>query len=263
MQPTLKPLYHTLIILVLINLSFQNPQNEFRTLGPSRQIGSESFVAYIPARYIECAGSVIADRWILTAAHCLLDKVDKISGFIKVLVGKRKLWSQPERFSPVELVVMHPNYSRTGLVNDIGLVKLVEPLVVSADREFSMVHLPHRKSARFDGLKATAYGYPLEGSNLVSAEIEVRSEEDCKSTGLGNSTREIICAHAPVDFLCHADSGAPLVSCNGSNCTQIGVATTAKIQRYKGKWGCSSKDPIFFNRVSNYVDWIEETIRNK
>ncbi|XP_027626172.1 kallikrein-13 isoform X3 [Tupaia chinensis] len=88
---------------------------------------------------------------------------------------------------------------------------------------------------------------------LQCANIQLRSDEECRQVYPGKITRNMLCAGTKEGGKdsCEGDSGGPLV-CNG---TLHGIISW-------GDFPCGQPDrPGVYTRVSQYVPWIHETIR--
>jgi secreted trypsin-like serine protease len=87
--------------------------------------GDSAVVALLSSGEAYCTGTVIADRWVLTAGHCLqppLSPSEVYMGRGPTTDGVRLV---------VARTVVHPRFSFIGLENDVGLVELVESAPVT------------------------------------------------------------------------------------------------------------------------------------
>uniref|UniRef100_A0A6P7FFH9 CLIP domain-containing serine protease n=1 Tax=Diabrotica virgifera virgifera TaxID=50390 RepID=A0A6P7FFH9_DIAVI len=108
-------------------------------------------------RKFRCGGSIINNRYILTAAHCLEDK----SNLLGVRVGEYNLSNKgtdkdcidtdcnyPVQDLAIEEIISHPNYESKEKKNDIGLLR-VQPITFN-NKNVRPVCLPRTSNADFN-----------------------------------------------------------------------------------------------------------------
>ncbi|KAL5291026.1 hypothetical protein ACFFRR_010438 [Megaselia abdita] len=208
-----------------------------------------------------CGGSIIAKRWILTAAHCLNRAIS-----IEVWLGTNKVNTYPIPKGTQKIVVSdqrsfikHSNFDSSNLAHDIGLIAL--PVEVMFNGNIEPVNLPivSKNYANYTNYKAIAAGWgriaddkpgtinDLRFVNLAILELEtcamyykkglVEEKHICVETSNGRST-------------CTGDSGGPLVL-SGTR-VQIGLVS------FGASTGCQKNVPVVLTRITSYMDWIRE-----
>ncbi|CAG9859132.1 unnamed protein product [Phyllotreta striolata] len=195
-----------------------------------------------------CGGVIINANWILTASSCL-DKADRI------VVATVDLDDNLAYFYIKAKVAYKGNANSP----DIGLIKLTEPIPFG--KNCQPVKLP-KQGQEFNGTAVVSgYGHTLIPNNNVLGYVSGRkivTYEECNKVlvslaGLEGSSlnpTNNICTLNERSNNCHGDDGGPL-SQDG-----VLVGTVTWHVRPCGK----SNAPNVFTKVSNFVDWINQTI---
>merc|ERR1711962_1307859 len=206
-----------------------------------------------------CGGSLINDRWVLTAAGCTQ------AGVYQVELGNPHRHSMDDsaamRFK-VKRVVDHPNYnSPTPLNNDFSLLELTYPVDLEmVSPSIRPICLPSTSnSSQYENVDAviTGWGSTTEsGFNsdaLQEATVRTMSNDKCqRSFGNIKIHSAMICASNPGRGPCKGDAGGPMVTNVANYLNLIGVIS----------WGIGCAHPSkpgVYARVTEELNWIKET----
>jgi trypsin len=200
--------------------------------GSQAEEGEFPFMASIQTRGADgtdghfCGGSVIGTRWVLTAAHCL---VDTKPGEIQVGVGRTNLDDLGSgQTLTVDRIVVHPDYEETGTF-DAALVHVTGDI---ASPSIALAEVGE-DSLEADGAPLTVagwgtefFGSPFIPADLKSVDVEAVADEACTTNALmGFQADSEICAETLGGDSCQGDSGGPLFGTVAGRVTQVGIVS--------------------------------------
>jgi trypsin len=213
-----------------------------------------------------CGGSIIAPKWILTAAHCFvsgstayLDPAD-----VEIKTGANGLYSTDMTITGASKVVVNEDYDGAAGTheNDIALIQTSTPLIGAPVALNSQANLSG--DAIVTGWGRTSADVPVSSTAvLMKATLPLVSNDTCNQpvSYNGRITADMLCAgfsQGGVDH-CYGDSGGPLVQSRatpqgGTEKVQIGVISWAAE-------GCAQPEKYgVYTRISAYLDWIGTAI---
>uniref|UniRef100_A0A8C9R548 Zgc:100868 n=1 Tax=Scleropages formosus TaxID=113540 RepID=A0A8C9R548_SCLFO len=210
-----------------------------------------------------CGGSLINNRWILSAAHCFTLISANPSRWTMVLGLQTQQGTNPNAVSvSVSKITVNPNYNGNTHDNDLALVQLSS--TVNFNNYIQPVCLAAAGSTFYNGTKTwvTGWGYIQSGvflpppGILQEVEVPVIGNGKCNCLyGPGSITKNMLCAGllAGGKDSCQGDSGGPLVVKQGSVWVQAGIVSFGN--------GCAEPNyPGVYTRVSPYQSWISSVI---
>uniref|UniRef100_A0A8C7HHV2 Hepsin n=1 Tax=Oncorhynchus kisutch TaxID=8019 RepID=A0A8C7HHV2_ONCKI len=228
----------------------------------------------------QCGGSIISDRWIVSAAHFSLAlSISSLAythffSWILVLLGSiyNKLTHKNVRVLEVKTVVYHSSYLPFVDPNiddnsrDIAVLALSQPLHFTD--YIQPVCLPHYGQRLIDGQIGTVTGWGNVGyygtlaDVLQEANVPIINDAVCNAPDYYDNqiTTSMFCAgfEKGGTDACQGDSGGPFVA----------EDSLSKASRYRllgvVSWGtgCAmAKKPGVYTRVSRFLPWISSAMR--
>ncbi|XP_053635689.2 trypsin-1 isoform X2 [Cherax quadricarinatus] len=176
-----------------------------------------------------CGATVVSDRFLVTAAHCIFDLNHPLNA---VRLGELDFSSDNENNSApvdydVQEIIVHPQYDPESRVryNDIAMIKTVEKITYN---EFVFPYCLVRERPKPKTL-VTGAGFGLINAThqspiLQEAELKVVGTAECENIYKNEDyepqlrllypnlleSQDIICASFPNRSACQGDSGGPL-----------------------------------------------------
>jgi secreted trypsin-like serine protease len=153
-----------------------------------------------------CTGSVVASRWVITAAHCVEGLV---ASNLAVAVGDPDISSGRARAISVTEIRIHPGF-RSNLLNDVALLKLASDAGVTP-AQLPSVDVTGGQSVRLAGFGLTQNGGSMS-PQLQSTTLRVANYDPGLAFLL---TRTHFWAEALGTSACSGDSGGPAINAAG------------------------------------------------
>uniref|UniRef100_A0A3Q3L232 complement subcomponent C1r n=2 Tax=Mastacembelus armatus TaxID=205130 RepID=A0A3Q3L232_9TELE len=220
-------------------------------------------------------GMVIANRWIMTAAHVVVhNNLPVSSETVHIYMGLNDVKTLDHPTAYAASIHIHPNYTNTNNLdfnNDIALIKLKDPITFNAS--IMPICLPEERDTYLTGLIGLVSGYGLTKNNsrlfstnklnyvllpVVEDNICAKSITSVKDAGkdVPNLTNNMFCAGRPEGGKdsCQGDSGGPYALSDHGRFWAAGIVSWGVGCGEKGRYGV-------YTRVANYVGWIKKTMQ--
>ncbi|KAM8734601.1 mannan-binding lectin serine protease 2-like [Acanthopagrus schlegelii] len=248
-----------------------------RTVGGSE--GPDNTIPWHTLLYINGqigGGMVIADRWILTAAHILTHDGNLVSkDDVRISMGLIDVQTLLGSHAYAASIHIHPKYNNpNGLDynNDIALIKLQDPITFNSS--IMPICLPAEGATYVTDMIGLVSGFTIRDTDnyriltntIKYVHLLVVEQETCtasvnelkKTKDLPSLTNNMFCAGVPDGGKdsCHGDRGSPLSVSAGGRFWAAGIVSWGVDCRHRGTYG-------IYTRVANYLDWINKTMQEK
>lgn len=207
------------------------------------------------------SGSLISDRYLLTAAHSTVYQ-QKPPDVVRLGVV-----DSDQRHTDCEVaeVIVHPNYTVRSAYNDIALVKLREP--VSFSKDIHPACLWESVQMNTTSVKSMGFGsrgYDELSSRLQDYNMDVMNKSRCQqmlpdSRKLRDGIIDSQLCLVHTDRYQDSDRGNSGAPAQIKLDPKDGIAHIVGISSF-GVRHSGGQLPDIYTRVASFVDWIEEIV---
>ncbi len=206
-----------------------------------------------------CGGTLVASRWVVTAAHCTRGKT---AAQIDAVTGRSNMNTAIGQRIQVQTITEHPSYNPSTFDSDLALLFLSS---ASTQPVLGMVAQNDPQGLTVAGTQGITVGWGdlLQGANLGSNTLQqvlvpIISTAQANAAGWYNGavTANMFAAGfaAGQKDSCQGDSGGPYMVPDGSG----GYALAGAVS-----WGngcAQAQQPGIYTRLSNFRTWIDSTM---
>ncbi|XP_077298945.1 chymotrypsinogen B2-like [Arctopsyche grandis] len=221
----------------------------------------------------QCVGSLISNKHVLTAGHCLYEgnvafKTSQL--LLKLGVYDISDWGENVVKRDVEKIYIHPKYEMSSIENDIGVLEF-KPVTLNSNLVPICLWSGDSDLTKVIGRTGTVVGWGIDEDGEISAvanqiSMPIVSSEECYTSNPDLSpfiSTNTFCAGKRDDSgPCSGDSGGGLyIRSNGTWRIRGIVSLSLKSTDVDSKVLCSLRDYVVFVDVAKYIGWIENIIK--
>ncbi|XP_067619061.1 serine protease SP24D-like [Eurosta solidaginis] len=240
------------LCFVVVTSTSAKPSNDMRILkGVDATIGQFPFIVSVIKEDLHiCGGSILSNRYVLSAAHCV-GHIDDNSKFILEDVKKYSIRAgSNERLCGGEIVevaeiVANENYFHK--LHDLSILRVKTPLVYSDTIKAIALDTTEVPA----GTPVTIAGWGRQSpSGTLATKLQYTTEKVLPRSACNDvfilDTSDLYCLARPVnEGFCFGDSGGPAILVDKL------VAVTGFVID-----DCGSNEPDVSAKISTHLDWI-------
>uniref|UniRef100_A0A3B4ZF45 Coagulation factor IX n=1 Tax=Stegastes partitus TaxID=144197 RepID=A0A3B4ZF45_9TELE len=243
---------------------FLQPSRPFKRIVGGQEVvpGEIPWQVMCAGSRLFCGGSILSERWIITAAHCLVEA----GGSFSIRVGEHNIHINEGTEQDYDVLEqhVHPRYNATvSLYNhDIALIYLktsitfsttVRPVCIGP-KAFTEALVKGSSPATVSGWGRTRF-LGATASTLQKVEVPFTDRTECKHSSSARITSVMFCAgyYDEAKDACQGDSGGPHTNSIHDTWFLTGIVSWGEECAKEGKYGV-------YTRLSLYYRWINHVM---
>uniref|UniRef100_A0A6G1SMW2 Plasma kallikrein n=1 Tax=Aceria tosichella TaxID=561515 RepID=A0A6G1SMW2_9ACAR len=200
-----------------------------------------------PGENNQCGGSIIDDRHIITAAHCVYGSTK-----VEAKLGCHEI-SKCKHSSKIDRQWIHHEYKVTRNLhfNDVAILRTKDS--INFTDLIKPVSLPDRLEDDYEiGESLTVAGWGKTHDDQGVTDIARKVDVEVKTCPVPQPLESHVCAGSPSKGGCVGDAGGPLFRTDKASkrSTIVGIVSTGPSCTGRGTGGQ-------YTRVPHYLGWIE------